>query len=236
MSLSTHIPARTIAVAIIGGSLWFALMTLPAEASGMSEPQKSGFAGYSGNDSAGFTNETATVTLPTISCVKRGTEDSIELNAQTTGGANAVGVSMGCVTVHAVATYSMWVEPAGPPVKFGSVKPKPGDTVTISANCGSIGTSVTVDDVTSDAVLTGTSTFGTGTCHVMSVGSFGDTRGIPEMNDTPWSNVTVDGAPLSSLPLSVSNYFLSRRKATLTTGALTSGGTAFNQIYAPPSR
>lgn len=62
-------------------------------------------------------------------------------------------------------------------------------------------------------------------------GSYGSTSELPGMNSFGWTDVTVNGNPLSSISPTASNYYEPPHKATLTTGSLTGGGTAFTETY-----
>jgi hypothetical protein len=239
VSVTIKTKALSTSAVTMSGAVILALMAPSAGATGTPRPPKSLFAGYSGGPTA-LTTESATVTLPTITCVKNRTAVDVTLGAITPtgfGGRSEAAVMMVCSKVrrvqNLVSSYVPYVEVANVTQSPGSVNPMPGDTITMTLTCGSSGTSVTLDDVTSSKAVTDTSS-APGACDYMSVG--GGTRGVlPEMNSFAWTNVTVNGAPLSSFPVSASNWFKSFRKATLTTGPLTNGGTAFDETYAPPA-
>jgi hypothetical protein len=240
-----NLKKRTLeaAACAAGGALLLTLVAAPAGASGMPRPPRSNFAGFSGNVAAGITTETATVILPTITCVKKTSLD-VQLtisSAADDGAAVIMSCSKGPHVHGLVLTYVPVVVVGGSMPSTASVNPMPGDTITMTLNCSSSANSVTLDDVTSGETVTGTYTgplpLGE-PCDFMSVGSVVSNlreHGLPEMNSLAWTNVTVNGGPLSSPPLMTSSYFESFRKGTLTTGPLTNGGTAFTETYAPPA-
>jgi hypothetical protein len=237
--MSKSIPVRTAAAAVMGGALLLALVAPPAGAYDATKPPRSETAGYSGNVAEGVTTVTATVTLPTITCVKK--RPAVDVTLQLTGnGEDDAGVGMGCLKVRhtpgLVRTYVPFVAANFVSPTTGSVNPMPGDTITMTLTCSPAGQSATLDDVTSSEVLASTSTAPPSIpCDYLLVGSGAGNSGLPEMNSFAWTGVTVNGAPLSSVPLSASNWFWTLRKATLTTSPLTIGGTAFTESYAPPA-
>ena len=238
--MSKYVPVRACVAVTIGGALLLGLTASPAGAYGTPKPPKSEIAGYSGNVSGGVTTVTATVTLPTITCVKK--RPAVGVSLQLTGnGQDDAGVSMSCIKVrhtpNLVRTYVPFVAANFLSPTTGSVNPMPGDTITMTLTCSPGGQSAALDDVTSSEVLASTSTVPPAIpCDYLLVSSgAGGRTGIPEMTSFSWSNVTVNGLPLSSIPLTASNWFWTLHKATLTTGPLTNGGTGFTETYAPPA-
>ncbi|MGA8726298.1 MAG: hypothetical protein WB565_14790 [Acidimicrobiales bacterium] len=225
-----------------GCALFLTLMTPPAGARGILKPPQSYFAGYSGNVSGGVTSVTATVTLPTITCGRKRSAVNVQVQI-TTAGEDMAGVSMSCIKQrHFQNTVSSYVPFVGANIvspKTGSVSPMPEDTITMTLMCGSDSQSATLEDVTSGEMLASTYTGPpVEPCgDYTNVGSAaGKQFGLPEMDSLAWTSVSVNGGPLISPPLLATNWFRTFRKATLTTGGLTSGGTAFTETYAPPAR
>jgi hypothetical protein len=231
-------------------------MAQPAEAYATTHT-KVQFAGFIGAIGGGPSSATATITLPTVTCLKPKTEVDFGVGQfQPPIGSLFFGsvpveaaVVVRCLRVphdpNLVTSWSGYVATqGGSPVLTGSVTPKPGDTITLSVTSGS-NPSATVNDVTSGQTLSSSISVTNGGSEVF-VGAGGNPlagsiflphhRGLPKLSNFGFTNVNVNSNPFSSLgSLIQQSYVISPRVATLTTGPLTNGGTAFTETYAPPA-
>jgi len=225
MKLSKSPALRVAAISLGGATLSLALVSSPATA----KIPKSDTAGYS-STTASITTETATVTLPTITCSKKNTSLVVVFSAGNNGGI-LTNLNMECYkSGHSLASaYSLFIDLGSSQGSIGSVRPNPGDTITMTESCGA-NISVTVDDVTTSQSVTDTSA-GPVTCTSMGVAAVGS-KVLPRMNNFGFTNVMVNGNPLSSISPTLYQYHESAHGATLTAGPLTSGGTAFTETYA----
>ena len=182
-------------------------------------------AGYSAQ-TTNVVSVTATVVLPTFTC----TRAEHLLIFVTSGGATATGeagIELGCgryrtPTMQAIA----YVPVAG---SFQS-----GQTVDLTVTCGSTGVTSSVENVTTGHDFSDTVP-GAATCSGFIVGEY-DLVGstglrlhpgpIPHFSTITFSNVTVNGGPLSSTSPSASNYYANRRNQILT-GPIVGAGNEF---------
>lgn len=229
MKLLSCTSIQIAAVSLGCVSLSLVLASSPASARG-SKPPKSSCAGYSAT--ASITTESATVTLPTITCSKNNTDIDVQLNAYDTENSqtNWAEVYTGCYEVghHIVSQYYPYVFVDGSEDSTGSVSPNPGDTIAMTVSCGAGSSAVTLDDVATSESVTDTSS-SPSSCTSTLGGGYGSTSQLPGMNSFGWTDVTVNSNPLSSISPTASNYYERPHKATHTTGSLTGGGTAFRR-------
>jgi hypothetical protein len=112
----------------------------------------------------------------------------------------------------------------------------PGDTVALSSTCGASGIAISIDDTTTGSVGTASSSTPE-TCTQAEVGDDAASNGkvivpLPAFGSLTFTNAMVNGAALGSITPTANNLY-EGKKNVVTTGALTSGGTAFTTTQGP---
>jgi hypothetical protein len=187
------------------------------------------FAGYLTSPTT-ITSSSASVVLPTVSCNKKisavtATATVFDSSNSSFSSAMAyVGCSSKKESLHALVQIdNAYTEP--------TVTMNPGDTVSLSVTCGASGISVTVDDVTTSSVGSGSSSTAE-TCTQAEVGNDAaafanqSIAPLPHFGSMSFTSVMVNGAAIGSISSSPTTFF-EGKKNVIDTGALTSGGTAF---------
>jgi len=201
----------------------------------LAKAQKYPFAGYITSPTT-ITSAAATVTLPSFTCTKKTTAISATAIVYNSTGAKFSGAEayLGCsgkqVLLRALTDIdNVFTVP--------TVTMNPGDTVALSATCGSSGISVSIDDVTTGS--TGTSSSSTPeSCTQAEIGDDGASKNgstvvpLPAFGALDFTGAMVNGIALGTLTPSVANYS-EGKKNVITTGVLTSGGTAFTTTQGP---
>jgi peptidase A4-like protein len=215
-----------------GAGLLFAMAAPPAGASVFAgKMQKSPLAGYTATTTV--TSVDATVTLPTFTCKSKSDAIASELAVIDTDTDEVSGaiIAMGCPGNKKVLTLEAELAVEGTP-SLPAVTLNPGDTVVMSTSCGATGTTVTIDDTTSNTSGQATSSAAS-SCAAVIIGDGGFAKGkgsatapLPNFGAIDYTDVTVNGDSLASAAPTATNYF-EGKKAIITTGAIASDGTDF---------
>lgn len=203
---------------------------------------KSGFAGYEAV-SATVTSTSATVTLPSFTCKSKSDEVTTQLDAYDPNRYQLVSyvyITLGCSKVK---HHRGFVTQFTPYLATPSVLTSPtmslhaGDVITFSVTCGPAGNTLSIDDQTTSAIETASSSVPS-SCSAVLVGDFAWPKGkltspkgtgaepLPLLGSFNYTNVLINGSPLGSLSSAKYNYY-EGKKNVITTGALTDGGRAF---------
>ncbi len=219
---------------LTAGLVVSALVAAPAGASG-SKIHKNYLAGWSA--SVDVSSVAATVTLPSFTCTSKKDNITADTNVYDTMAAQFSGpyLYMGCskhgmtLTPQFTAALTLDGVNSNPAVTMNA-----GDAVVFSVSCGGSGTTVSIDDLTTSSSGSASS-LNASTCSGPFVGDVGvcarcgthpKQDPLPTFGAIDYSNVTVNGSPLASTAPTSQNYFEGKEN-TITTGALTGGGTAF---------
>lgn len=231
-------------VAAVGAGvvLVMSLVAAPAYAGAtagtLAKASKYPFAGYI-TPPATVTSIDASVTLPSFACTKKRKTTAVAAIATVydSTGAKFSGaeVYLGCS-----GKTQMLVALADIDNVFTSltVSMASGNTVALSATCGPSGISITVDDETT-ASSGSDSSSSPETCTQAEAGDDGVSKGtgsavvpLPAFGALDYTGVMVNGSAIGSSSPGVANY-AEGKKNVITTGALTSGGTAFTTTQEP---
>jgi hypothetical protein len=191
---------------------------------------KSAAAGYVSGVTA-VTSFDATLTLPAFTCTAKTDALSAQVAVfDTVDSEPSAAVLALLCTKKKVPFYAAETIVDGA-ASIADVTLNPGDTVTLSAACGSSGTTMTIDDTTSSTSGQGSSVTAS-TCSEAFVGDTGFLKGkkavepIPDFNEIDYSSVMVNGSALGSFTTQSIDYF-EGRKNLIGASPLTDGGTAF---------
>lgn len=191
---------------------------------------KSPLAGYTATTAV--TSVDATVTLPTFTCKSKSDAIASELAVIDTDTDEVSGaiIAMGCPSKKS-SLYLAEIAVEGT-ASLPEVTLNPGDTVVMSTTCGATGTTVTIDDTTTDTSGQATSSTASA-CAAVFIGDGGLEKGkgsatapLPSFGAIDYTDVTVNGDSFVSAAPTATNYF-EGKKATITTGAIASDGTDF---------
>jgi len=193
------------------------------------------FAGYITSPTS-ITSAAATVTLPSVTCTRKTTAITATAIVYNSTGAKFSGaeVYLGCSGKQGVLRALTDIDNV---FTVPTVTMNPGDTVSLSATCGASGISVTIDDVTTGSVGTNSSSTPE-SCTQAEIGDDGASKNgstvvpLPTFGALDFTGAMVNGAALGALTPSIANYS-EGKKNVITTGALTSGGTAFTTTQGP---
>jgi hypothetical protein len=202
----------------------------------LAKASKYPFAGYITPPTT-ITSVDATVTLPSFACTRKTTAVAAIATVYDSAGAKFSGaeVYLGCS-----GRKQMLVALADIDNVFTSltVSMASGNTVALSATCGPSGISITVDDETT-ASSGSDSSSSPETCTQAEAGDDGVSKGtgsavvpLPPFGALDYTGVMVNGSAIGSSSPGVANY-TEGKKNVITTGALTSGGTAFTTTQEP---
>jgi hypothetical protein len=217
-----------------GAFLLLALTATPAGAATVSaKKMKSYAAGYATTSPAVVTSVDATITLPTFTCTNKSDLLGADIGVYdpTDDAYSFVTTVLACTKKKAPLFLAQLDVDSS--YTYPDVTMNPGDTVTMSISCSATtGTSIAIDDVTSDT--SGTASSATpNTCASSFIGDEGFEKGkgntadpLPTFGAVDYSNVTVNTDPLGSVGTISGNYF-GGKKDVIETGLLTDGGTAF---------
>lgn len=199
------------------------------------------FAGYTTQPTTPpttITSAAATVTVPSFSCTKKiAAITAVATVFDPTGSEfSSAGVYIGCSSKTQTLAALADIDNV---FTVLTVTITAGDTVALSTTCGPSGISVSIDDETTSS--TGTESSATAeTCTQAEVGDDGVSNGkargktvpLPAFGAIDFTAAMVNGVALGSVPSSAANYN-EGKKAVITTGALTAGGTAFVTTQGP---
>jgi len=221
---------RSVAVATVA-LLLVAVGAVPAGAATVAtKAAKSYAAGYAAGASP-VTSIDATVTLPTFTCASK--SDLLSADVATEDADENVSfatVVLAC-SKKKVPFYGAQFDVDGTYSAASSVTLAAGDTVEMSISCSAAtGTSLTIDDMTSHTSADASSS-ASSTCEAAFAGDEGLLKGkkvapLPTFGAIDYSAVTMNGSPIGSFDTESTNYD-GGKKAVITTGALSAGGTAF---------
>jgi hypothetical protein len=237
---ATRSPTLGWATAVIVGALL--VTSLAADRAGaattattLARASRYPFAGYI-TDPSTVTSVSATVTVPTFTCTKRGSTAVTGMATvfDPTGQTFSSGaVYVGCSAKKELVAALVDVDNT---FTVPTVNVNPGDTVALSVTCGPSGIAVSVDDQTTSSTGTGSSS----TAETCTQGEVGDgavvnSKGsglvpLPPFGALDYTAVTVNGAVLTTSTSGAANYS-EGKKNMITTGPLVSG--AFTTTQGP---
>jgi hypothetical protein len=220
-----------VAALVAGALMMVGIDAASAGAAPIKKPPKSSAAGYATSVSV-VTSIEATFTLPTFTCTAKTDALSAQIalfdtvNGEESSAVVALLCSKKKVPFYAAETI---VDNVANIVPVDIIA---GDTIILSATCGSSGTTVSIDDTTISASGQNSSATAS-TCSNDFVGDLGFLKGkkavapLPLFNEIDFSSVMVNGSALGSFTTQTGDYF-EGRKNSIVTGPLDDGGTSFS--------
>lgn len=230
-------PAKFIvpAIGVVGACL---LVPVSSASASSPNPQSkhvdSAYAGYDTTVEAASVQ--ADVTLPAFTCKGKDSVSAFDdtQNENTSQYEGAL-VYLECGKKNA-AEYEAGLDVEGT-FTYPSLTMRAGDTVQLSISCGSGGTVVTVDDLTSSMSQAGSSSVPS-TCNGAFIGMSGIAASkpgkyepLPTFGNADFSGAVVNSDPIGDLSPTVSNYY-EGKKDVINTGALAGGGSSFSDAQA----
>ena len=215
-----------LAGTVIAGA---ALMLAPASVAGATKvkPVDSNLAQYLANTP--LSTEQGTFSVPSYTC-KKADNVAVQLSAYNPGLAqfDSANVFLACSTKGSVPTVGVGLDLNGT-YSYPSLAISEGDTVTLSLACGSGGTTVSVDDVTtgdstpvSSATATSCQGSGVGLIGVSSKKP-GKLSKLPTFGSVTFSSASVNGSPLQDASPTGNNYY-EGKKAQMMLGPIGASG------------
>jgi hypothetical protein len=226
-----------VAVAVAGSALLVGLVTAPAGAATTRRepPPKSNFAGYTDNTDATTNSVQATFTVPNYTC-KKGENLSPGIGAfdDANNGFSSAYMYLACAKIGkkygpSLGTVAIEIDNG---VTYDNLAISAGDAIQFTQSCGPTGTSATIEDLNNSDSFTQSASYAS-SCEGGYVGDLGvegkspkKVAPLPTFGSSDYSAATINGDVLSTSDPTASNYY-EGKKAGITTGSLTGGGTAF---------
>jgi hypothetical protein len=212
-------------LAIIIGSTALAAGVIATPA-GAKPPPNSHLAGY--GISIDDSSMSGTMVVPSYTCKPKDNVvaqvASYDNTAEVYSGSN---LYLACAK-HNVPTLSVGLDVDGT-FTYPAATIRPGDTVVISMSCGGSGTTVGVDDTTSESSVSASSANpsdcsggGVGMDGVTGTGHGGQTN-LPQFGSLQWTAASINGSPLGDASPTPVNYY-EGKKNVITVGALNGSG------------